>query len=201
MFFELCFQPSGATFDFELPSASECILWVYALRCLQLRSHGFGLYSLSRLAVKFERVGFKLKNMAARESMTPREYLDMLRAMAMRATRDKGRDGKNTRAVENIAMATGIDEEATASVSSDIPANGGISYVPTVANAVPDMHRRAVASKPGSSAISLSTNIPSNATTFDRQTVAKYSPTTRPVGTGASKMPSNTARSELFAGL
>ena len=56
---------------------------------MQLRAHGFGLYSLSRLAVKFERIGLKLIGLAAKESLTPRQYVDMLREMAQRATAGK----------------------------------------------------------------------------------------------------------------
>lgn len=82
--------PQGMTIDFECASSGDCTNWVFGLRCLQLRcsqAKAAGLYSLSRLTVKMERVGIRAMQLAMEELPSTavkskevlRAYIDRLR--------------------------------------------------------------------------------------------------------------------------
>jgi hypothetical protein len=93
----------------------ECMLWIYGLRCLQLRAHGFGMYSLSRLSVKLERVGLALQRQAAVHKVSPREYVDSLREAAELALRSK-RSGRSARGKLTVVAVAGDASAAVAAV-------------------------------------------------------------------------------------
>lgn len=123
-------QPKGASFDFELSSPAECALWVYALRCLQLRSLGYGLYSLSRLVVKFERIGFKIQQLAEREFMTPRKYIDRLRDLARLQAPHSRSDTQNPPAI-GVAGEAGPGQHHTADGASAAPSSTALDQSAT----------------------------------------------------------------------